>query len=202
MFPFYSEYFLWRTSVRTAASDRNVFGQPLIKIIKKIAYVHKYAYYNIIDWQTCQRHTLTRSSWEQVHLHDCVRRMGPVTWIIVLTLPTVVVGSNNESITIPIHSVGQVVRELYHQLHSMFVIILHEFMKNEGRKYISTWYSLQCRSHWFIRTLANKSLPHILSNERREWSWIVRIPKEVIMAYFKTLSRHRPRKDMKRPQLE
>jgi hypothetical protein len=61
-----------------------------------------------------------------------------VTWIIVLTLPAVVVGNNNESVTVPLQSIAQVVKEVYQQLHSTFVILLYEFERNEGRKYNST----------------------------------------------------------------
>jgi hypothetical protein len=64
--------------------------------------------------------------------------MAPVTWIIFLTLPALSVGDNNESLTIPMQSVAQVVKEIYQQLHSTFVILLYELLKNEGRKYIST----------------------------------------------------------------
>jgi hypothetical protein len=63
--------------------------------------------------------------------------MAPVAWMIIfLTLPALAVGDNNESFTIPMQSVAQVVKEIYQQLHSKFVILLYEFFRNEGRKYI------------------------------------------------------------------
>jgi hypothetical protein len=64
-----------------------------------------------------------------------VGRMTRVAWIIVLTLPVLAVGSNNESLTIPMQSVAQVVKEIYQKLHSTFVILFYELMKNDGRKY-------------------------------------------------------------------
>jgi hypothetical protein len=70
-------------------------------------------------------------------MYMTVRQMALVTWIIVLMLPAVVVGNNNESLTIPLQSIAQVVKEIYQKLHSTFVILLYEFMTNEGRKYIS-----------------------------------------------------------------
>lgn len=133
-------------------------------MIKKIGYVYKY--YNTTDWQAYQRHAQTRSFSERVHVHDCVRQMALVTWVIVLMLPTVVVGNNNESLTIPLQSIAQVVKEIYQKLHSTFVILLYEFMKNEGRKYISIWHSLLCCSYRFIHTLIKE---HYLKPYVTEW---------------------------------
>jgi hypothetical protein len=62
--------------------------------------------------------------------------MAVVTWIIaVLILPPLAVGNENESNRIPLQSVAQVVIGIYRQLHSKFVILLHESTKNEGREY-------------------------------------------------------------------
>lgn len=63
--------------------------------------------------------------------------MAPVTWIIVLMLPSLVTADNkNESNTIPLNTFAQVVSSVYHQLHSKFIILLHESAKSEGRKYL------------------------------------------------------------------
>jgi hypothetical protein len=61
--------------------------------------------------------------------------MAQVTWIIaLLTLPALAVGNKNESNKIPLQSVGQVIIGIHRQLHSKFVILLHESTKNEGRE--------------------------------------------------------------------
>jgi hypothetical protein len=62
--------------------------------------------------------------------------MGQVTWIIVvLTLPALAVGNKTESNNIPLQTIGQVIIGIYRQLHSKYVILLHEPTKNEGREY-------------------------------------------------------------------
>jgi hypothetical protein len=69
--------------------------------------------------------------------------MAPVTWITCFILPVLVTACNkNESITIPIHTAAQVVKSIYHQLHSKFVILLHESTKYDGRKYLDIRYSI------------------------------------------------------------
>jgi len=69
--------------------------------------------------------------------------MAQVTWIIaVLTLPALTVGNKNESNKIPLQSIGQVIIGIYRQLHSKYVILLHESKKNEGREYLTDLSSL------------------------------------------------------------
>jgi hypothetical protein len=62
--------------------------------------------------------------------------------IAVLTLPALFLGSKTESNNITVQSVAQLVSEIYHKIHSKFVILLHESTKNEGRKYYSKFNSL------------------------------------------------------------
>jgi hypothetical protein len=58
------------------------------------------------------------------------------TWTLaVLTLPALAVGNKNESNKIPTQSVAQVVIGTYRQLHSKFVILLHDSTENEEREY-------------------------------------------------------------------
>jgi hypothetical protein len=62
--------------------------------------------------------------------------MALVTRIIaLLILPHLAVGNKNESNKIALQSVAQVVIGIYRQLHSKYVILLHESSKNEGREY-------------------------------------------------------------------
>jgi len=76
--------------------------------------------------------------------------MAQVTWIIaVLTLAALAVGDKTESKKIPIQSMGQVIIGIYRQLHSKYVILLHESTKNEGREYrthLSSLWLLLCRT--------------------------------------------------------
>jgi hypothetical protein len=63
--------------------------------------------------------------------------MAPVTWMTVFVLPALVTAANKTGPnTIPVHTVAKVVNSIYHQLHSKFVILLHESAKSEGRKYL------------------------------------------------------------------
>jgi hypothetical protein len=62
--------------------------------------------------------------------------MAQLTWIIaLLTLPVLAVGNENESNKIHLQTVSQVITDIYRNLHSKFVILLHESTENEGREY-------------------------------------------------------------------
>ena len=62
--------------------------------------------------------------------------MAQLTWFIaLLTLPALAVGNKNESNKIHLQSVSQIITGICRNLHSKFVILLHESTKNEGREY-------------------------------------------------------------------
>jgi hypothetical protein len=125
--------------------------------------------------------------------------MAQLTWIItLLTLPALALGNKNESNKIHLQSVSQVITGIYRNLHSKFVILLHESTKNEGGKYrtdLSSLWLLFC----MIRSCAlSQNIQKVYSefSQMGSWSWVLNV-KVTIAMNFKVLCRPRQSKTRK-----